>query len=304
MSNLNQTEKEKAPKQKSFKLPRLPKLSNSIKLSLATLILVIIGIFGFYKISAQLRSLTDIIEEVQIDDFSKQELAETSSEEEQIANNSGSGESATNQVVTKKPETQSCNCKDYAEILSYVVNLKQKFDKGESFQKEIVLLSLATKNDPNITKYLGLLDPYAESGVPNLSSLVSEFNDIQDEIIIASRLTEEAKNWKYKLLQLFSKFIFVKKVGARALRGGGIDMTIEKVKVVLQEEDLLSAIDELKTITNPNTEKLVSIWVQHAQDNLEAGRQVNELYEFIFTKINCEFRRADPQNENVNDKNP
>jgi hypothetical protein len=268
---------------------------SSILLKYGVTIVIILAIvifcYGFFEIKKQLTFLSDKIEEVKID-----EMPQTSSnQDEQTTTDNSENENNKSILgqwnnIRDKEEGKSINCKDYLKLISVAVSLKQKIETGESFEKEIVLLSLAVKDEEYLDKSVTMLEPYSASGVPNLESLISEFNALQNELIIASRLSDESPNWKYTLLKIFSKFIFVKKIGDRALHSGGIDQIVAKVNLLLQEEDIQGAIAELQKITNPLITKLVSIWVEHANDNLEVNKTLFGLYQYVFNNLNCEFK--------------
>ena len=273
---------------KKQKLIRIPKFNYFLLLMIFVLILV--GVFGFKKIKKQLKEISNKIEEVYIEEQSLGSKEEGVENSEENSENIKSILGVVQTLSEKKSENDKVpDCGHYLKLISTIVNIRQRVDSGEGFQKEVVFLAILAQKDKKLQDFANSLDSYSESGIANLTILTSEFLDIQNDLILASRIGEQTSDLRLRVAKFFSNLIFIKATGERAIKVGGIEMIVEKVKNNLQEGDLMSAIHELDNITNDNVKKLVSIWILHANEHIAANKLVNELKDYVFNNLNCSF---------------
>jgi len=186
-----------------------------------------------------------------------------------------------------KPQQIELNCKKYASFISNFIMLQEKISTGRGFNKEISELSSFNITDNNIKNKLQQLSLFSEEGIPTFINLRDEFYTMSDEIIRAYQLENETNQLRKKALRFFQELIFIKKVGQRAIKEGGIEGIIQNIKNSLENEEILEAILEAEKITNIKVKNMVDSWIQDSRNYLKLQEIYEDLKKQTFEKINC-----------------
>lgn len=264
-----------------------------------SIFIVISGLLAFINLNEKMAILKDTIQKnfdssENSDDQelkSEQEINQEiySDEEQNILEDTN----ITNNHTTNNVEKNHIiNCDDYTKLLTTVFTLQKKLDQGDSFQKELVFLSLFTKDDQSLTNIVNKLEVFSESGVPNLISLKEEFASIENDLIMASWIENQENNIITKIKRVLSKFIFIKRVGQRAINAGGIEMIIQNVNNDLDNNDIELAKQHILEVQGQHTKPIISIWLEHVNSYIEAHNLSNELYDYIIKYRNCSFKSS------------
>jgi hypothetical protein len=107
--------------------------------------------------------------------------------------------------------------------------------------------------------------------------LNQEFQNLYDQLIMSIALDETSSNWFYKY---FHRIISVRKIGQRAIEGGGIDGLLAQAKVAMDNNNLQHALYLINSM--PETQKnIASSWLVKLNNFVQIQDIVSKMYDLV-----------------------
>lgn len=190
-------------------------------------------------------------------------------------------------LITSKLDQMENNCKKYALFVNNLLVLQEKIMNGRGFDKEVNELKNLKIIEPSIKNILEELSIFSEVGVPNFFNLRDQFYSMSDDIIKIYQLENESNKIRKRMLKFFQELIFIKKVGERAIKKGGIEGIVQNIKNLLENEQIPEAILEVKKITNIKVKDMVDSWSSDCKKYLELQELYENFKKQILEKMTC-----------------
>jgi len=121
------------------------------------------------------------------------------------------------------------------------------------------------------------LNSYNFLKIDNYYMLNQEFQNLYDQLIMSIALDETSSNWFYKY---FHRIISVRKIGQRAIEGGGIDGLLAQAKVAMDNNNLQHALYLINSM--PETQKnIASSWLVKLNNFVQIQDIVSKMYDLV-----------------------
>ncbi len=168
-----------------------------------------------------------------------------------------------------------------AAMLLALNEYRNNVNSGRPFQSDLLVMRKLAGNDPQLQASLSRLAPYAESGVLSRDKLQKEFGDVAFDIVMAKAKGQDM-SVKKELLDHFDKLIQVRKVND--IKGDGVDATVAKAQLLLNQGDVKGAIKLLQTLDGAPAAE-AQPFIKDASGTLTADETTNEMTGSILQQI-------------------
>jgi len=183
------------------------------------------------------------------------------------------------------------SCGDLKKLINAVVHIMQKIESGESYAADIGYINAIHNLPKKAIKNLAFLDASLDKNIPTFSSLLEDYNNLGRAVIIKNDIEKAENNVQRFIYKIIYNFVFIRKMGDRALETGGVEEILMKAEAALLKLDIENAIEELKALKESD-KKVMDPWVQSAQDYLQVRKSARDLYDFIMQELDCSFDNA------------
>lgn len=201
-----------------------------------------------------------------------QELAEKSAElEQKIGELGGKLEESKN-----KPEVTD-------NIIIEAVRLRDNVKNNQPFYENLAMLKLLANGDELLLENIGLIEPYAKTGVKPLDVLQQEFNVISKKIIERSRQDKINPDFIDKTVMRFSSLVTIRKIDAP-------DGSYSTDDVIARASKKLAAFDidgvkfELKWLDKSYL-AMISDWIKEAEAAKQAQISADAIFRYITSPL-------------------
>ena len=154
--------------------------------------------------------------------------------------------------------------------------LKSAVDNGEPFSA--ALSSIETLSGPSET--LDKLKPVASGGVASTKTLLNEFHDLQNSILMAATSDPDA-GLTDRLMSSIQSLVTV--TSSEALPGDSPKAVISRIEANLKSDNLALAMDEWKSLPQPARD-ISNSWAEKLGKRIAAQQQLKALIEALQPK--------------------
>jgi uroporphyrinogen-III synthase len=168
-----------------------------------------------------------------------------------------------------------------AALLLVLNEYREGVNSGQPFQNDLAVLRKFAGNDPELQKALDRLTPYAESGVLSRARLQKEFEGLASDIVMA-KLKGQDLSAKEQMLKRLSALVKVRKVDD--IKGDGVDATVARAQLMLNQGDVKGAIQQLQTLDGAPAET-AKPFVNQAAGTLMADDAAGAITQMILQQI-------------------
>lgn len=145
--------------------------------------------------------------------------------------------------------------------------MKEAITRGDAFRDEWDLLSALATDNPAIEAPLSALAPYADTGVPTLETLKTEF-----ALAVPAALADETPTSVSSVMQ---SLIRIRKVG-EAQKGSDDESVIARAEAMLERGGVVPALKELAALS-PKASGRFAAWKEQAQSYATARKSLEAL---------------------------
>lgn len=168
-----------------------------------------------------------------------------------------------------------------AALLLVLNEYREGVNSGQPFQNDLAVLRKFAGDDPELQKALDRLTPYAESGVLSRSRLQKEFEGLASDIVMA-KFKGQDTSVKSQALSRLENLVKVRKVDD--IKGDGVDATVARAQLKLNQGDVKGAIQELQTLDGAPAQT-AQPFVNQAAGTLMADDAASAITQIIMQQI-------------------
>jgi uroporphyrinogen-III synthase len=152
---------------------------------------------------------------------------------------------------------------------------------GQPFQSDLMVLRKLAGNDPQLQAALTRLAPYAENGVLSRDRLQKELGGLAGDIVMA-KFKGQDTSVKAQALERLDTLVKIRKVDD--IKGPGVDATVARAQVMLNQGDVKGAIQQLQTLDGAPA-KEAQPFIQDASGSLMADDTGDAMTQVILQQI-------------------
>ncbi len=156
-----------------------------------------------------------------------------------------------------------------------VGQLREALRSTAPFAEELQALSAVIADNPEMTKAITELEPYAASGIPTLATLRRDFDRAAGEIARAARALE-GDGWVERTVNRLMSLVSVRRTTDTADLNS-TDAVVARAETSLKAGDLMAAVEELEGLTGPPS-AAAAPWLKAARAGLTAERAMATLH--------------------------
>ena len=142
------------------------------------------------------------------------------------------------------------------------------------FAKEHATMAGLAGDDPEFTKALAAIAPFAAAGVPGVESLRESFPDMAAAVVAAQRAAEVGEGWLSGAVKRVSNLVSFRPVGS--VDGDGPGAAAARAEVHLDGGDLAGAVAELEGLSG-DAAAAAADWIGQAKSRLAVDGALDEL---------------------------
>ena len=143
------------------------------------------------------------------------------------------------------------------------------------FAAELQAVGAVAADNPEITKAIAALEPYAASGIPTLATLRRDFDRLAGEIARAARALEGDGWFEWAVNRLMSLVTVRRTTDTGDLNS--VDAVVARAETSLKAGDLMAAVEELEGLAGPPG-AAAAPWLRGARARLAAERAMATLH--------------------------
>jgi hypothetical protein len=183
------------------------------------------------------------------------------------------------EIVKNKTNIIIKECVDtnYVDLLLLISNTNFSLKNNVEIVQMIEKLNSMNLYDSKLKELVAQLNSYNFLKIDNYYMLNQEFQNLYDQLIMSIALDETSSNWFYKY---FHRIISVRKIGQRAIEGGGIDGLLAQAKVAMDNNNLQHALYLINSM--PETQKnIASSWLVKLNNFVQIQDIVSKMYDLV-----------------------
>ena len=156
-----------------------------------------------------------------------------------------------------------------------VGQLREALRSTAPFAAELQAMGALAADNPEITKAIAALEPYAASGIPTLATLRRDFDRLAGEIARAARALEGDGWFEWAVNRLMSLVTVRRTTDTGDL--DSVDAVVARAETSLKAGDLMAAVEELEGLAGPPG-AAAAPWLRGARARLAAERAMATLH--------------------------
>ena len=156
-----------------------------------------------------------------------------------------------------------------------VGQLREALRGTAPFAAELQAVGAVAADNPEITKAIAALEPYAASGIPTLATLRRDFDRLAGEITRAARALEGDGWFEWAANRLMSLVTVRRTTDSGDLNS--VDAVVARAETSLKAGDLMAAVEELEGLAGPPG-AAAAPWLRGARARLAAERAMATLH--------------------------
>ena len=156
-----------------------------------------------------------------------------------------------------------------------VGQLREALRGTAPFAAELQAVGAVAADNPDMTKAIAALEPYAASGIPTLATLRRDFDRLAGEIARAGRALEGDGWFEWAVNRLMSLVTVRRTTDTGDLNS--VDAVVARAETSLKAGDLMAAVEELEGLAGPPG-AAAAPWLRGAQARLAAERAMATLH--------------------------
>ena len=156
-----------------------------------------------------------------------------------------------------------------------VGQLREALRGTAPFAAELEAVGAVAADNPEITKAIAALGPYAASGIPTLATLRRDFDRLAGEIARAARALEGDGWFEWAVNRLMSLVTVRRTTDSGDLNS--VDAVVARAETSLKAGDLMAAVEELGGLAGPPG-ATAAPWLRGARARLAAERAMATLH--------------------------
>lgn len=156
-----------------------------------------------------------------------------------------------------------------------VGQLREALRGTAPFGAELQAVGAVAADNPEITKAIAALEPYAASGIPTLATLRRDFDRLAGEIARAARALEGDGWFEWAVNRLMSLVTVRRTTDSGDLNS--VDAVVARAETSLKAGDLMAAVEELEGLAGPPG-AAAAPWLRGARARLAAERAMATLH--------------------------
>ncbi len=158
-----------------------------------------------------------------------------------------------------------------------VGQLREALRSTAPFAEELQALSAVIADNPEMTKAITELEPYAASGIPTLATLRRDFDRAAGEIARAARALE-GDGWVERTVNRLMSLVSVRRTTDTADHLNSTDALVARAETSLKAGDLMAAVEELEGLKGAAPAAAAAPWLKAARARLTAERAMATLH--------------------------
>ncbi len=168
---------------------------------------------------------------------------------------------------------------NYVDLLLLISNTNLSLKNNADIAQMIEKLNSMNLYDSKLKELVAQLNSYNFLKIDNYYTLNQQFQSLYDQLIMSIALDEISNNWLYKY---FHKIISIRKIGQRAIEGGGIDSLLAQAKAAMDNDNLQQALYLINSM--PEVQKnIASEWLAKLNNFVQIQDIVNKMYDLVTT---------------------
>lgn len=194
----------------------------------------------------------------------------------QVGNEAEAAQQLQQQVSTLKSAVESQrNASTAAQALVLATGqLRSVLATSQPFGQELQAVRDLGVSDPQATKALDAVAPFAPKGVPTQAMLADRFGTLASDIVRAERKGSSTE-WLDQVTGTLSTLVTVRQQGAGVV-GSGAEAVVARAEAGLKESNLALAVQELETLQGPAAD-VAAGWLADARARLAANQAAQQL---------------------------
>ncbi len=160
-------------------------------------------------------------------------------------------------------------------MLVAIAPLRDVLRTSEPFAEELEALSSVAGEHPELAEVVGMLQPYAGTGIPTLTTVRTRFDATAREVAKAARPVED-DGWVGSVLNRLSSLVTVRRTGEDAVEGSA-DAALDQAEAALAAGELATAIKAVESLGSAAAEA-ARPWLDDARARAAAERALATLH--------------------------
>lgn len=185
------------------------------------------------------------------------------------------------QLVEERKKLQHKECLDanYVDQILLISTINASLENGNDISQIVNKLNSMYLSDSKLKELVARLNLYNLLKIENYYQLNKQFQDLYGRLIMSVTSDESTQNWFHKY---FYKMISIRKIGPRAIKGGGVDGLLAQAKVALDNGDLQQTFDLFNSM--PEAQKnIAGEWLLKLHNFVQIQNTVNVIYELVIS---------------------
>jgi hypothetical protein len=170
-----------------------------------------------------------------------------------------------------------CDCKEIGKMLIAVTQMRDNIREGRAFSNQLDELRELSGNQHPIQKKLKLLDDSSSLWSINLIRLQKDFDLMSEEVMKVRDQFDEDENITNKLYASLQKVIKVKKIGKQKIIQNNTELTLNRAKQFLMNNEIPKSINELEKLDYSRRE-VAKTWVDEAVNYIRLNEIAKDIY--------------------------
>jgi hypothetical protein len=168
-----------------------------------------------------------------------------------------------------------------AAMLLALNEFRNNFDNHRPYAADLALLQKLTGNDPETSRALQRLSPYAQKGVMSRKILQEEFKGLAADVVLAKMQGQDAAV-KERALQRLDRLSGAGQAGD--IRGQEAEAVVARAQLLLNQGDIKGAMRELQTLDGASAQA-VDPWMDNAAGYVIADQASDDLTQTVLRVI-------------------
>ena len=165
----------------------------------------------------------------------------------------------------------------YVDQLLLISAINDGLRAGTDIVPMVSKLSSMDLSDQELKALVVQLNSYNLSKIENYYHLNQEFQSLYNKLIMSITSNTEAQSWFYKYC---NKMISIRKIGHRAIDGGGVDGLLANAKAALDNGDLQQTFDLISSM--PDVQKnIAGEWLSRLHNLVHIQNTVNGMHDLV-----------------------
>lgn len=158
------------------------------------------------------------------------------------------------------------NLENYIKLINSYESLVTKISNSKDIGQELYQLNLLLEKDLKAKNFIGEISNYYNRNNYSMKDLFMEFKFLERKLIFSDFEESKSNIIMIKIYKLLNKFIYIKKIGNRALKSNDISANIQRIYDAFEASDIELLLNEVNRIYDQKLPHEVQKWIRSVKN--------------------------------------